>query len=167
MFRVVADDPIKCRAGVPERFLAAVKPGQIVRLRVDGRAEPFIGRVARVNPQVDPTSRTFQVEAMFDNPDGHLRPGQFARASIVTGTDAQATFVPADAVVSFAGVVRVFTVKDGNAVEHRVTPGQRVGQRVEIVEGFGGEADVVTTGGSRLADGVRVNVVDSSTTRPG
>jgi RND family efflux transporter MFP subunit len=158
MFRVVADDPIKYRAGVPERFLAQVRPGQAVRLRVDGRDEAFTGRLTRVNPQIDPTSRTFQVEAVFENPNRTLRAGQFARGSIVVGTEASATFVPREAVVSFAGVVRVFTVSDGKAVEHRVTTGQRVGGAVEIVQGLSGEHEVVVRGGSRLSNGAPVIV---------
>jgi multidrug efflux pump subunit AcrA (membrane-fusion protein) len=158
VFRVVADDPIKYRANVPERFINRVRVGQNVRLHVEGRNQTFNGRLARVNPQVDPTSRTFQIEAIFQNPDHSLRPGQFARGDIVIGHDENITFVPADAIVSFAGVVRVFTVKDGKAVEHRVTTGQAVDGKTEIVQGFSGEADVVTRGGSRLADGVPVQV---------
>lgn len=162
MFRVVADNPIKYRASVPERYLASVQVGQPVRLRVDGRDESFTGRIARLNPQVDSTSRTFLIEAVFDNAQRALRPGQFARGAIITGTDQQATFVPADAVVAFAGIVRVFTVRDGKAVEHRVTIGQRDGDRVEITSGFSGEGEVVVRGGSRLADGVPVKLADST-----
>lgn len=168
MFRVVADDPIKYRASVPERYLADMRVGQPVRLRVEGRPQTFTGRISRLNPQIDATSRTFQIEAMFDNPDGLLRPGQFARAAVVIGSDPNVTLVPVEAVVAFAGVVRVFSVNDGKAIEHRVTLGQRVGERVEIVEGFSGEADVVVRGGTRLIDGMAVNVAapTAPATRP-
>ena len=44
----------------------------------------FEGKVARINPSVDPVSRTFQVEAVVPNDRGLLRPGGFAKASILT-----------------------------------------------------------------------------------
>lgn len=166
LFRLVSDDPIKLRAGVPERYQPRVRVGQVVRATIEGQAKPFDGRVSRVNPQVDPASRTFQVEAVFANPDGALRPGQFARAAVIIGQDSGVTFVPAEAVVSFAGVVRVFTVQDGKAVEHRITPGATVNGLVEILDGFAGPGEVVVRGGSRLANGVPVKVVHAAASAP-
>lgn len=157
-FRVVADDPIKLRATVPERYISQLKPDQRARLRVEGRSQVFEGTVTRVNPQIDLATRTFQIEAEFANTSHELRAGQFGRAEIVIGADQGVTFVPESAIVSFAGVVRVFTIADGKAVEHPVSVGVTRGDMVEITRGFSGEADVVVQGGSRLSNGVPVTV---------
>lgn len=157
MFVLVDADPVKFRAAVPERYVAEVKVGQHALVRVDAFEAPFAGRVARISPRVNPESRTFDVEVQVPNAEGLLRPGAFARGAIVTRTE-PALFVPADALVTFAGVSKVFTVRDGTAVEHRVQPGPRHGEWVEIVAGLEGPADVAVSGLARLAVGVPVRV---------
>jgi len=72
--------PLKLRFRLPERRLGAVENGQSVEARVDPfPGDVFAGRVTQVGGTVDPSSRTFFVEAEFPNRDGRLRPGLFAR----------------------------------------------------------------------------------------
>lgn len=166
LYRVVADDPIKFRAGVSERFVPEVRTGQPVVLRVEGYEELFSGRVSRINPAIDPDSQTFDVEVLIENRDRKLKPGAFARAEIVVGEDPGVTFVPKSAVVSFAGVDRVFSVKDGAAIEHQVR--LRETERddyVGLMEPLENITEVVTTGSQRLADKVPVIVADQSSAR--
>jgi RND family efflux transporter MFP subunit len=164
MFRLVADDPIKLRASVPERFVSRLRIGQKARITVDSYAKEFTGTIARINPQIDPASRTFQIEVVVPNKDGLLRPGSFARASVLTHVDEQVTFAPAGAVVSFAGVTKLFTVEDGKAVEARVRTGVTDGEWIEIVDGFEGANDVVVSGAARLANGTPVELRSAATT---
>lgn len=163
LFRLIADDPIKLRASVPERFVADVRPGQDVRVRVESYPQPFGGAVSRVNPAIDPQSRTFQVEAILPNAQRLLRPGAFARGVIVVGAEPAVTFVPRAAVVSFAGVDRVFTVSDGKAVEHTVSvrAGVERDGHVALSEGLSGQTLVVVRGNTQLTRGSPVEVVDS------
>jgi membrane fusion protein (multidrug efflux system) len=165
LYRLVADDPIKFRGYVPERFAGQIKPGQTVRLKVEAYPEPFTGVLARINPQVDPASRTFLVEAVVANPDRKLQPGAFARASVETRTES-ATFVPTAAVVTFAGSSKVFDVTpDGMAKEVLVEAvGQTTGDWVEVTRAGRDKKDksplgnVVVSGNNRLATGVPVKV---------
>ncbi len=163
MFHLVADNPIKFRARVPERFSSLVKTGQVVHLFVDAYDETFHGMVARVNPQVDRSSRTFEIEVVVRNDAGRLRPGGFARASIFTHVEENVTFVPAEAVVSFAGVKKVYAVQDGRAVELNVQTGVQRDGYVEITEGFAGVADLAVTGTGALAHEVPVQVTGRTT----
>lgn len=72
--------PLKLRFRVPERYLARAAIGMTVKATVDPYPEEaFAGRVAVVGHSVDPSTRTFLVEAEFPNKDGRLRPGLFAR----------------------------------------------------------------------------------------
>lgn len=156
MYRVVDADPIKFRASVPERFIAVVERGQRVMVYVDAYREPFEGRVTRITPQINPANRTFEIEVEIENTEGRLRPGAFARGRVVTGVEEGVVFVPAEAVVSFAGVTKVFTVENGVAKEHRVVTGVRADGWVEIRSGLGAGASVAVEGVNRLADGVPV-----------
>lgn len=154
---LVRVDPLRLRLAVPEREAAAVRPGQEVRLTLEGDPQTYAGRVARVSPAISEENRTLAVEAEIPNPGGRLRPGSFAHAAIVTRPDEPAVLVPASAVVSFAGVTRVLGVADGKAVEKRVQIGRKVGDRVEVTEGLAAGEPVVLQPGS-LVDGDPVEV---------
>ncbi len=158
MFRVVASDPIKFRAQVPEKFASQLALRQSVRVSVEAHSEHFLGSVSRINPQVDLASRSFQVEVLVPNERGILQPGSFARASILTIQQPGVTFVPEAAVVTFAGVNKVFSIDDGKAVEHKVQLGVRADGLVEIAEGFEGAREVAVRGANKLAAGTPVTI---------
>ncbi|MGH7392377.1 MAG: efflux RND transporter periplasmic adaptor subunit [Candidatus Rokuibacteriota bacterium] len=144
---VVQMDPLRLRVSVPEREAAGVKPGQRVRVAIEGDPTSYGGRVARLSPAIEEQSRTLLVEAEVPNPAGALRPGAFGKVEIVTEAGQPAVVVPASSIVTFAGVQRVLTVVDGRAVERRVELGRRLGERVEVVEGLkAGEPVVVQPG---------------------
>ena len=164
LFRLVADDPVKYRAQVPEKFLSQVKTGQPVRVQVAAYPEIFQGAVSRISPAVDRATRTFEVEMLLPNPAGKLQPGSFATGNILTRVEENVTLVPVDALVTFAGVTKVFTIENGKAVEKKIETGQRVGDNVEILAGLKGSVPVVLQGKNRLAIGTPVSV--SAATQP-
>ncbi len=140
--------PLRLRLAVPERAAANVRIGQQVRVGVEGDPRTYSGRVARLSPAIEETNRTLLVEAEVPNRDGALRPGAFAAAEILTSGGRPVVFVPASAIVNFAGIEKVLTVADGKSVEKRVRTGRRVGERVEVVEGLAAGEDVVVAPGN-------------------
>jgi RND family efflux transporter MFP subunit len=155
---VVRQHPLRLQLAVPERAAANVRAGQAVRVTVEGDAEAYRGRVARLSPAITEGTRTLAIEAEVPNEAGHLRPGMFARAEIVTD-EALSIVVPHSALVVFAGVEKLLLVKDGKVHEQRVRSGRRVGDRVEILEGVAIGDMVITTPGG-LADGASVRVAE-------
>ena len=82
-FVIVQISPLKLQFRLPERYLAEVAMGQPVRVRVDPYPnEIFEGRVTVVVRTVDPSTRTFIVEAEIPNRDERLKPGLFARVEL-------------------------------------------------------------------------------------
>jgi membrane fusion protein (multidrug efflux system) len=116
----------------------------------------FSGRVTRVSPAIDVTSRTVQLEAQVPNPEGLLKPGLFARVSVVKREDHGVPFVPESAVSYLAGITRVFVVADGTAHARTVTLGVRKDGLVEIVKGVRAGEQVATSGLGQLHDGTAV-----------
>jgi multidrug efflux pump subunit AcrA (membrane-fusion protein) len=102
---------------------------------VDGDPTVHPGTVARLSPAVAEQSRTLLIEAEVPNTGSRLRPGSFAKAEVVVQEGDRVVMVPASALITFAGVEKVLTVKDGKSEELRVTTGRRIGDRVEIVSG--------------------------------
>jgi len=167
LFRLVVEDVLKLRAAVPERHAAAVKQGQEVDLEVESLPGTRVtGRVVRVHPTIDTASRTFDVEVQVPNAGHLLKPGAFAKASILLGRRDDAVTVPEEALVRFAGVTKLFVVEDGRARAVAVEPGERIdvpGERgprrwVEIPHGVPAGSEVVVTGHGQLADGAAVRV---------
>ncbi|MCR4310792.1 MAG: efflux RND transporter periplasmic adaptor subunit [Deltaproteobacteria bacterium] len=157
VFGLVRNHPLRLRVAVPERDAPSVRVGQAVRVLLEGDSAVHAGRVARLSPSIQEQNRTLIVEAEVANRDGRLRPGSFARAEIVVEADRTAVMVPAGTVVTFAGLEKVFGVKDGKAVEKRVRTGRRSGDRVEILEGVVAGEAVVADPGS-LVGGTPVTV---------
>lgn len=161
--KLVIDDPLKFQAMVPERHRGAVKVGQSAEIEVEAYpGEKFAGTVARVNPTIDRANRTFQVEVHVPNADRRLAAGSFAKAAIITKTDPTAKTVPEEALVSFAGVTKLFAVRDGKAAAIGVVAGPPMivdGRTWVEVEGEvkAGEP-VVTAGQGQLVDGSPVRV---------
>jgi RND family efflux transporter MFP subunit len=140
---------------VPERSAAALRAGQPVRVRVEGDPIVHEGRLVRLGAAIDESNRTLPIEAAVSNPKGALRPGTFVSADIVVNERDSALVVPQSALVTFAGVKKVLTVRDGVAKEQRVKLGRRAGDRVEIVDGLRAGDRIVTDPGN-LVDGTPV-----------
>ncbi len=159
LMSLVATQALKLQGEVPERFAPLLAVGRPVQVEVEAYpGRTFAGRVTRVSPAVDVESRTFTVEASIPNPGGVLKPGFFSKASILTGTERNVSFVPEEAVVSFAGVVKVYVVAGDKAEERRVLTGQRAEGWVEILEGVKPGETVATSNLSQLATGTAVTV---------
>jgi RND family efflux transporter MFP subunit len=156
---VVRVDPLRLRVAVPEREAALVRAGRPVRVQVEGDPTVHEGTIARVAPAIDPASRTLLAEADVKNP-GTLRPGSLVTARIVVA-EAPAPTVPSSAIIHFAGLAKVVTVKEGKAVEVEVKTGAVVGDRTEIVSGVEPGTRVVAAPGS-LRQGQAVRVAGGS-----
>lgn len=158
IFTVVRQHPLRLQLAVPERASTEVRLGQVVRVSVEGDPNVYEGRVARLSPAITEGNRTLPIEAEVPNQEGHLRPGTFARAEIVTDKSLS-LLVPQSALVVFAGVEKVLLVQDGKVTEQRVRTGRRVGDRIEILEGISAGAVVITEPGG-LSHGATVRVAE-------
>ena len=162
LFDLLLDDPIKFRAAVPEPELARVAIGQPVEVTVASYETRFRGEIARINPAINLQNRMFEIEIEVPNADGRLRPGAFATGFIVVGRREDVPFVPAPAVVTFAGVNRVYSVQDNKVVEHAVEPGEpREDGMVPILKGLDDAETVIVSGNSDIENGDALEIVES------
>jgi len=154
---IVRINPLRVRIDIPEQAIPAVTVGQSVSVTTSAWPDRnFSGRIARISPNVTPTSRTLTVEAEIENSNGVLKPGQFATVRILQSRAQPAVLVPSRAVRTESGVNRVFVIKDGHAQERLVQLGQTEGDLVEIKSGVAAEENVATTNIEQLSNGVTV-----------
>jgi RND family efflux transporter MFP subunit len=154
---IVRTNPLRIRIDIPEQAIPEVRVGQSVSLTTSAWPDKnFSGRVARIAPNVSATSRTLTVEAEVENSGGALKPGQFATVRILQERAESAVLIPARAVITEAGVSRVFVIKDGHAEQRLVQTGQTEGDLIEIRSGVAPDELVATSELQQLSDGIAV-----------
>ena len=153
---------LKASLRIPELKIFVVKPGMAVFLRFDALPnEEFRGEVTRIDPFVDPSTRTSTVEIELDNEaiGNRLRPGMFGQASVVEREFRDAILLPSSALRPNDGGYHVFVVEEGDIARRRdVKTGLRQGNDLQITEGLQPGERVVVFGGTNLNDGERVEV---------
>lgn len=155
---VVRMDPLRLRAEVPERESRNVHVGLAVRVTLEGDANVYAGKIARISPTITAQNRVLIVEAEVHN-NGQLRPGSYARAEIVSDDSNAAIAAPLNAIISFAGIDKVILVQDGKAVEKPITLGRRTADWAEILSGLKA-GDVVVINPGNLQSGQPVVVTE-------
>ena len=154
---IVRTNPLRIRIDIPEQAIPEVRVGQSVSVTTSAWPDRnFSGRVARIAPNVSATSRTLSVEAEIDNSGGALKPGQFATVRILQERAEPAVLVPARAVLTEAGVSRLYVIKDGHAEQRLVQTGQTEGDLIEIRSGVGADEQVATSNVEQLSDGIAI-----------
>ncbi|PZN96231.1 MAG: efflux transporter periplasmic adaptor subunit [Hyphomicrobiales bacterium] len=152
-------DPIKVDFRVPEIFLSQVKLGQPINLKVDAvPGKDFQGRIFAVDPVVDVNGRAIRLRATVPNADLVLKPGLFARITIVVDRRENAMLIPESAVVPDGIGKIVYIVEGGKAKRVAVDLGKRLPGKVEVVKGLTPQMQVVSSGQMRLREGSTVSV---------
>ena len=155
---LVRTDPLRIEVQIPQERIFAVHEGQAVEVRVDATDHVFAATIRYISASVDVASRGLIVEAVVPNSDAahRLRPGMFARARILLGDTERMASVPSSAVLTQAGVSRVFILRDGRVVESVVSIAEREVERVTISRGVSPGDVVATERLEQLADGMRI-----------
>ena len=99
------------------------------------RAKPIAGKVSRISPAVNTQTRAFPFEALVPNREGLLKPGTFARVHLTTSLVEPVLTIPYDAMQYRYGVYRVFVVNGDRLAMHELKTGDRIGDRMEILDG--------------------------------
>jgi membrane fusion protein (multidrug efflux system) len=141
---LIRNDPLRFRAGVPEREAMLVRPQQNVRIIIEGEPQPLVARISRISPGLDMASRSLIIEADLPNPGGRLRSGLFAEGEVLVGQQERTLAVPINAVNEFAGVEKVWVIEQGKAREQQVETGRRNAGLVEIVAGLSAGTQIVS-----------------------
>ncbi len=158
---VARTQPVKIVVNISESELSKIKRGMPAIVTFDTYGdEVFNGTVTLVSPTVDQSSRTFGAEITLPNSDNRILPGMFGRVQLSLGTERHVV-VPDKAVVKQPGSGNHFVYvynENGTVSYNKVELGQRLGDAYELISGVEPGSEVVISGQSRLADGMKVTV---------
>ena len=159
---IVNIDPMRVRLKVPEKMAAWVLVGQPVQVTVEAFPDrTFSGKVWRINPSVDATTRTFDVEGLVENHGNLLKPGFFVKASIVSSKVENVLLIPRRSLNYAYGIYKVYIVNGNKLKETEIKIGDQSGEDVEILEGAQqGDRLALAAEGQELAlkDGLSIKV---------
>jgi multidrug efflux system membrane fusion protein len=153
---------------VTEKDSAALKVGQVVRIKVDAYpGRDFEGKISTIEPQVATDTRNIRVQATIANPDRVLKPGMFTTTTVVLPDKAAVVTVPETAVdyTLYGDSVYLITEKktdDGKSsltvTRAFVQAGNRINGRAEILKGLKPGDRVVAVGQNKLQPGAAVAI---------
>ncbi len=167
-------EPISVIFSIPEDNIpalqAAIKTGQPIPINLYDRANSTrlaTGSLSTVNNQIDTSTGTLSMRALFSNNDDALVPNQFVNVDMLLSTQMNTLSVPVGAIQTGAPGTYVYTVDDKNIAHVAVvTLGVQDANRVQILSGLNNGARVVTDGVDHLRDGIAVTVA-KPTAAPG
>lgn len=165
MLTVTDVDPIKVEFKLASKDLPYISTGQRLELSVDSfPGQTFKGEIEAIDTKVDPISQQVEVRATLDNKKRLLKPGSFARVSLVVGAKTDTLIARIEAVSSIGDVSYVWKViRDPDnpdkffAFRVPVLTGIQEGDRIEVLKGVEENDIVVTAGQNRLHDGSQVS----------
>lgn len=157
VLEVVDLSTFELEAALAPADAAAVRVGQAARLRVEGLTEPVGATVARINPSVQPGSRSVLVYLRVPATEG-MRQGLFAQGQIVTG-QVNAVAVPASSVRNDKPQPYVQVLRDGK-VAHVTLEGGATGlqgnEPMREVKGLPAGTPVLSAQAGAIRDGTAV-----------
>jgi len=162
-------EPIAVIFTAPEDQLPYINQGQsieplkVIAITTDGKKPLADGKLAVVNNQVDTTSGTIRLKAVFDNKNHALWPGQSVSTRLLVNTIKDATVVPDDAIQHSTNGLYAYTVGQDNKAELRkVKVSQSIDGRSVVDEGLKPGEQVITGGQFKVQPGSLVSTAVAS-----
>src|SRR5499427_3393574 len=143
----------------------AVSPLKVIAITTDGKKVLAEGKLAVINNQVDTTSGTIRLKAVFENKNHALWPGQSVSTRLLVKTLKDATVVPDDAIQHSTNGLYAFAVSTDNKAELRkIKVSQSIDGRSVVDEGLSPGERVITSGQYRVQPGTLVgsNIADAA-----
>ena len=164
LFTLVRAQTLELAAAVPARLASDVRPSQVVHFVADGRR--FDGKVARVSPTVDPTTRAVTVYTEIPNASGALKGNTFANGRVVARTVNDALLIPSNAIrqpIDSAGKPYVYKVAGDKLARASLDLGiiDEAQGVAEVLAGLD-EGDRIVAGNvGTLGTGMKVQILDA------
>jgi RND family efflux transporter MFP subunit len=160
-FTIIKTDLVYAKISVAENEIGSLKKGMQATIEVPTIHKTLSGKITIINPQADPTSKTYVVKAQLPNNGQELLPGMIANVKINTGNTQQRIVIPAKAVLRDADDITYVYVVDSHykAIRKRITTTGITGnQEIIIQEGLNDGDSVIVKGQTKVKDGTTVQL---------
>jgi len=168
LFIAARTDVVTIVVDVPETYATDVNKGDRATVKLQAmKGRTVEGTVTRSSWALDPKTRTIRTEIDIPNPDGKLRPGLYAYATVIVVEHKDVLTIPTSAVLTEKDKAFCIVVADGKAVRKPIETGLSDGTRTEVLSGLEGVEAVVKANAASLIDGQPVKAIEPEGPPPG
>lgn len=158
LITIAQTDTIRAKFEVGAEKIASLKKGSTVYIEDEISGKQYRGLVSSVPQSADPLTRTYLVEAVFDNSSGSLQPGTFVRVKYINTSLDNVIIIPRKAVLLLNEQPVVYLVKGESAITRNVELGVATNGNVRVTSGLTANDTLVTVGQEYLEDSSLVNI---------
>jgi len=159
-FSITENDFLRFRKKAQETDMTADKI-EIEMILSDGTVYPEKGKLDFADRTIDPLTGSLLVQAIFQNSDRMLRPGQYVKVRFISDLKKDAILVPQQAINQLQNIYRVFVINDSSMIVPRaVKVGVRSGSNWVIEDGLKPGEKVAMVGNAILKPGIPVKPID-------
>jgi len=164
LFHLAAIGKIRVFVAVPEAYSASIKDDTEATLTLDEYpGQKFVGEVARNSSQIDPASRTLNVEVDIDNAKGLLLPGAYVFVHFKVPEHVTSLTLPSNTLIFRSQGLQVATVVANKVHLVPVKIGNDMGATVEIASGLQPSDKVIVDPSDSIAEGQPVKIAAAKT----
>ncbi|GAB4373421.1 MAG: hypothetical protein Kow0042_17340 [Calditrichia bacterium] len=170
---IVQMDRVKVEFNATEEDLGKLATGQAATIRVKAYPDKvFHGKVTKISPILDPTTRMAEIEVLVENPEKLLKPGMYAQVEVTTGVIEDVIVVPRYAAIENTTLEKiegedrvvknfyVFVVDSNQAVQRKLNVRYANHRWLAVNSGVQIGELLVVAGQNNLRDGMPVTIVN-------
>jgi len=164
---ISGDGPIAVDVNVDERQIpnfiklqqkADPKDSTFQLVLTDQSIYPYYGKISFLDRAVDPQTGTIKARLVFPNPDNMLRDGMNCNVRIRNNGGGNQLLIPYKAIVEQLGEYFVFIADNNKAIQHQVTLGTKINDKIVISNGLQQGDTVITEGVQKLRDSSAIKI---------
>ncbi|KJR48138.1 putative Co/Zn/Cd efflux system membrane fusion protein [Desulfosporosinus sp. I2] len=145
---------------VAENLVNRLTKDKAVKVKVPSVSETnIVGKIENISPSSDPRTQLYPLKISFENPNGLIKPGMFAKVELTTEEKADVMAIKSEAVVLKNEKTIVYVVEGDKAVAKEVVTGLDTGVDIEILKGLNLDDKVIIKGQTLVDEGRKVKVV--------
>lgn len=145
---------------IDQNQIQTIKIGQKAKLTLNKEdADTYEGVVKSINSSADSSSRAFKVKIQLNNDKLSLKPGVFAKVSLMNDTKVQNFAIPVVLIAGKEGNYSVYINDNGIVKKQAVTVGNLVNNQAEITSGLQGNESIISTNLNMIQEGDKITVV--------
>lgn len=150
--------PLKIEFSVNEDMVNQIKPGTNLSFTVNNDLKTYHATVYAIESRLDAQTLTFFARALFQNPNGKIKPGQSANVMIQLDEVKDAIVIPSISTIREMGRQIVFVYDKGKAKEVDIKTGLSTASSIQVTDGLSLGDTLLTTGVMQLRDGMPVKI---------
>jgi membrane fusion protein (multidrug efflux system) len=156
--------PLKIEFAINEHQANSLHNGSKVHFNLQGDEKTYEATVYARNSEVDPTTRTLTIRALYNNADHKILPGRSVSIKVALQQIPNAIAIPTESMISELGRDLVYVYRKGVAQHVDIIKGLRTDSKIQVIEGLEKGDTLITSGTMQLRDGTEVNLTITTDT---